>query len=249
MNGHVSEDLPRLLTGDAGRDEVMAAAAHLRECVDCQHELVSDVVAHASLRSAQRFAPEIVAELMSTETADSLNTGDGSDAEQSEPPLPDLSTVFEQVRRETEQSDKPAPAPRSRRRTRWLAASAAAVVVVAGGVAVYEVVSSPSHSGRTVQLHAFGVGTTGATAHINGGDITVNAASLPNLDNKFYEVWLTNNARTEMQPVGWIGTDGIARIAVRSGMLTKYPDLEVSVQDPAKGYEYSKVSVLRGSVA
>ena len=46
-----------------------------------------------------------------------------------------------------------------------------------------------------------------------------------------------------------IGTDGVARISVRSGMLTNYPDLEVSVQDPGKGYQYSNVSVLRGSVA
>ena len=55
-DAHISDDLPRLLTGDATRDEVLAAAEHLRSCPDCQQELVSAVVAHASLTSAQRFA-------------------------------------------------------------------------------------------------------------------------------------------------------------------------------------------------
>ena len=58
---HITDELPRLLTGDATRDEVLAAGAHLRTCIDCQQELVSATVAHASLASAQRFAPEIVA--------------------------------------------------------------------------------------------------------------------------------------------------------------------------------------------
>jgi hypothetical protein len=245
VNGHVSDDLPRLLTGDASRDEVMAAAAHLRDCVDCRDELISDVVAHASLRSAQRFAPEIVAELLPGGTGDAAGAA-ADDAEQTERPLPDLSAVFEQVRRETaEPETRSAP---ERRPRRWLAAAAAAVVVVAGGVTIYEVVSSPSETGRTVRLGPFGVGRTSGTAHIDGGTITVNAASLPDLDNRFYEIWLTNGARTEMQPVGWLGTDGVARISVRSGMLVKFPDLEVSVQDPAKGYQYSNVSVMRGSV-
>ena len=247
MNGHVSDDLPRLLTGDAGRDEVMAAAAHLRDCVDCQHELVSDVVAHASLRSAQRFAPEIVAELLPGGSDDSPDTAAAGDAAQPEGPLPDLSAVFEQARRETTEPDASSRA-QPRRRARWLVAAAAAVVVVAGGITTYEIVASSSETGRTVRLGPFGVGHTSGTAHINGGTITVNAASLPDLDNKFYEVWLTNGARTQMQPVGWIGTDGISRISVRTGMLEKFPDLEVSVQDPGKGYQYSNVSVMRGSV-
>jgi len=57
---HISDELPRMLTGEADRDTVLAAAAHLRDCIDCQHELVSALVAHASLTSAHRFAPEIV---------------------------------------------------------------------------------------------------------------------------------------------------------------------------------------------
>jgi Anti-sigma-K factor rskA len=247
VNGHVSDDVPRLLTGDASRDEVMAAAAHLRECVDCQHELVSDVVAHASLRSAQRFAPEIVAELLPGVPDDSPDTAAVDDAAQPERPLPDLSAVFEQVRRETTHADA-SPAAQPRRRARWLVAAAAAVVMVGGGITIYEVGASSSDTGRTVRLGPFGVGRTSGTAHIDDGTITVDAASLPDLDNKFYEVWLTNAGRTEMQPVGWIGTDGTARISVRAGMLAKFPDLEVSVQDPGKGYQYSNVSVLRGSV-
>jgi hypothetical protein len=204
-------------------------------------------VAHASLSSAQRFAPEIVAELLPGGSNDSPETAGAGDAAPPERPLPDLSAVFEQVRRETVQPDASSHA-QPRRRARWLVAAAAAVVVVAGGITIYEVVASSSETGRTVRLAPFGVGHTGGSAHIDGGTITVNAASLPDLDNKFYEVWLTNGARTEMQPVGWIGTDGIARIAVRTGMLVKFPDLEVSVQDPAKGYRYSNVSVMRGSV-
>jgi hypothetical protein len=245
VNGHVSDDLPRLLTGEASRDEVMAAAAHLRDCVDCRDELISDVVAHASLRSAQRFAPEIIAELLPGGADDAAGEA-ADDAGQADRPLPDLSAVFEQVRRESAEPE-PTVVP-TRRSRRLLAAAAAAFVVVAGGVTIYEVASSPSETGRTVRLGPFGVGRTSGTAHINGGTITVNAASLPDLENRFYEVWLTNKARTEMQPVGWLGTDGIARISVRSGMLVKFPDLEVSVQDPAKGYQYSNVSVLRGSV-
>ena len=58
---HVSDNLPRLLTGDTTRDEAMAAAEHLRGCPDCQQELVSAAVAHASLTSARRFAPQVVA--------------------------------------------------------------------------------------------------------------------------------------------------------------------------------------------
>jgi anti-sigma-K factor RskA len=246
VNGHVSEDLPRLLTGDAGRDEVMAAAAHLRECVDCQHELVSDVVAHASLRSAQRFAPENLARTVPSGGDDAAEPP-GQDEDDA--PLPDLSDVFAQVRRELAEPERTSARRKPGHRARWTAAAAAAVVVVAGGVTAYEITSSSSGpAGRTVQIGAYGVGRTSATAHVDGGNITVDAAALPDLDRKFYEVWLTNDARTAMQPVGWIGTDGVARISVRTGMLSKFPDLEVSVQDPAKGYQYSNVSVLRGSV-
>ena len=36
MSSHISDELPRLLTGDANRDVVMTAAEHLRTCPDCQ---------------------------------------------------------------------------------------------------------------------------------------------------------------------------------------------------------------------
>ncbi len=89
-NNHISDDLPLLLTGDATRDVVIEAAAHLRTWVDCQQELVSAVVAHASLMSAHRFAPEIVAS-----DHDLVEATD----ESAEPAaLPDLSGVFAEAR-------------------------------------------------------------------------------------------------------------------------------------------------------
>src|SRR3954467_14468288 len=112
---HLSDDIPRLLTGDASREEVLAAAEHLRGCPDCQQELVSAVVAHASLTSAQRFAPEVVAPAH----------------EDAEPagPLPDLGDVFAGVRREAGGGES------GRRRWR-VAATAAAAAVVIGGATV-----------------------------------------------------------------------------------------------------------------
>src|SRR5579864_7241802 len=88
MTEHVSDDLPRLLSGEALREDVATAAAHLRTCVDCQQELVSAVAAHASLVSAQRFAPEVA---WRSETA--LERPPAR-------PLPDLTAVVAQVREE-----------------------------------------------------------------------------------------------------------------------------------------------------
>jgi hypothetical protein len=87
MSQHLSDDLPRLLTGDASRDEALAAAAHLRECPDCQQELVSAVVAHAALSSARRFAPRMAAPAEPAEPA----------VEPAPADLPDLSAVFAKV--------------------------------------------------------------------------------------------------------------------------------------------------------
>jgi len=57
---HICDALPRLLAGDASREESISAAAHVRDCPDCRDELISSVVAHAALRSARRSAPENV---------------------------------------------------------------------------------------------------------------------------------------------------------------------------------------------
>jgi len=237
MTGHISEELPRLLSGEASRDAVFDAAAHLRECADCQQELVSAVVAHASLTSAQRFAPEVV-------QADRTDTGLGDDAV-----LPDLSAVFAQVRQEAD-----SPVVRARRRvgripTRALIGVAAAVVVAGAGVGTFAALDSKSPaSGQAVALAAFQVGKTTGQARINGDKVTLNAHSLPKLAGKRYEVWLTNSARTQMQPIGWVGADGTADMTVPSDLIARFSDIEVSVQPVASAdYQYSNVSVMRGA--
>jgi hypothetical protein len=235
MTNHISEELPRLLTGEASRDAVLDAAAHLRECADCQQELVSAVVAHASLTSAQRFAPEIV-------------HGARPEVEAAEAPaLPDLSAIFAQARQE-------ATSPVARQRagripTRALIGVAAAVAVIGAGVGTYAAVNGgSSNPGQSVALSAFGVGKTSGTAAIDAGKVTLNATSLPTLAGKRYEVWLTNAARTQMQPIGWIGADGKASLTVPSDIVARYSDIEVSVQPVASSaYTYSQVSVLRGA--
>lgn len=267
MSAHIANEVPRLLTGEATRDEVLTAAAHLRTCVDCQQELVSAVVAHASLTSAQRFAPEIVsgfptdlfAERGGSDLTEARLEVDEADVDSEQPEsepsavvgLPDLSAVFEQVRKEAAEPRR-APAPAPRPRARYLVAAAAAVVVLGGGVTAYfatrDNTTSTNPSTRTVRLAAFDQGTTPATASVSsGGKVHIDAAGLPQLSGKRYEVWLTNDGRTQMQPVGWINANGTAAMTVPSDLLSKYSDLEVSVQDVnAKDYAYSGTSVLRG---
>src|SRR5262249_44365117 len=116
MSEHISDDLPRLLTGEATRAETLAAAAHLRECPDCQQELVSAVVAHAALTSATRGAAHAVL---------------GRDPQPG--PLPDLSEVFATVR------DEATSTRGSGKRRRALIAVAAAAVLATGvGVTIAE---------------------------------------------------------------------------------------------------------------
>ncbi len=253
MSAHIANDVPRLLTGEATRDEVLTAAAHLRTCVDCQQELVSAVVAHASLTSAARFAPEIVSGLVS----DLFDERDDDEAEPevetaasvSEANLPDLSAVFAQVRKE---AAKPRKAPR-RFQTRHLLVAAAAVVAVGGGASAIYLASthSPGAQTRTVRLTAFDQGSTAATATMAPGDqMRIDAAGLPQLNGKRYEVWLTNAARTRMQPVGWLGANGMAALTVPPDLLKRFTDIEVSVQPvDASSYDYSGTSVLRGDYA
>jgi Anti-sigma-K factor rskA len=229
MNTHVTDELPGLLSGEAPRAVTLDAAAHLRACVDCQQELVSAVVAHASLTSAQRFAPEVVAG--STDEAGSAS------------PLADLSAVFAQVRH---QAAKP-----RRRRTRYLVGAAAAAAVVAGGsIALVATSGDTGSSAHAVRLAAYDHGTTDAKATLSDGQLRIDATSLPRLQGKGYEVWLTNGSRTSMKPVGWIGSDGTATLSVPTGLMNSYSDIEVSVQNVhAPSYLYSKVSVLRGEYA
>ena len=78
----------------------------------------------------------------------------------------------------------------------------------------------------------------------------IDAASLPKLNGKRYEVWLTNAARTRMQPVGWLGANGTAALTVPPDLLKRFTDIEVSVQPvDASTYDYSGTSVLRGDYA
>jgi hypothetical protein len=237
MTSHIADELPRLLTGEATRDVVLSAAAHLRTCEDCQQELVSAVVAHASLTSAQRFAPEIVARPAREHAAPA---GDGT--------LPDLSAVFAQVREEAKHASP--TARRSRRTLYAVAAVAAGIAIGTGGTALIQNVGDNTPAGRSVTLNAFASGTTSAQATVSkDGQMQLNAASLPKLDPAHrYEVWLTNKARSRMQPIGWIGTDGKATLTVPSNLMSHYSAIEVSVQDVgAATYTYSGTSVLRGS--
>ena len=236
MSSHISDDLPRLLTGDASREVVMDAAAHLRTCPDCQQELVSAVVAHASLTSAHRFAPEIVSPV----------TDDDAD----EPPtvaLPDLQAIFEQARSEAAtRSAHPS-------RRRYLAvAVAAAVLIGAGTLAVVETTGSSSGpTTRSVALAAYNSSAKGATATMIGDDrMTINAASLPTLSaGRAYEVWLTDakaTAADQPQSIGFIGSDRKADLSVQPWLLSQYNTIAVSIQN-AHQTAYSGNTVLFGT--
>lgn len=237
-NDHVEELLPLLLTGEATRAEVDLAVNHLRSCADCRDTLVDLVAVHAPLTSAARFAPELMRSTSSAEAA----------------PMPDLTDLFAEVRAEQDEAQR----VRTTRRKAplWLAAAAAAGIVIGGGavgVATHDNGSSSTGGGRQVALTAFGTGQADASMKVRAdGDnkvMTIDAGALPKLaDTQRYEVWLTNSARTAMQPVGWLGSDNTARIAVPSNLSDRFSDVEVSVQSvSAPTYEYSGTSVLRGA--
>lgn len=237
-NNHISDDLPLLLTGDATRDVVIEAAAHLRTCVDCQQELVSAVVAHASLMSAHRFAPEIVA-------------SDHDLVEETDDPaepaaLPDLSGVFAEARADA----TVVPIGRFRGRRALIGVAAAAAIVVGGGVTVASLQSGDSGpSVRNVALTAFDRGHVPASVKIVGNShLKINASKLPKLGpNQQYEVWLTSDDRKRMQPIGFIGSNNKADLPIPSKVsLSNYNAIEVSVQR-ADEATYSGISVVRGT--
>lgn len=230
---HLTDEIPRLLSGEASRTEVLAAAEHLRGCPDCQQELVSAVVAHASLTSAQRFAPEIVASVPDLDDAEPAG------------PLPDMSAVFARVRDEAR-----ATTVRPDRRRWQVAAVAAAAAVVIGGTTVGIIElngGGGSAPATTVALSAFQQGAEAATAKVQGSTMRVDATKLPRLDGQhFYEVWLTDKARKNMWPLGAIGPDNRGQLPVPSSVMARYAAVEVSVQR-ANQTTYSGVSVLRGT--
>lgn len=236
MTTHISDDLPRLLTGDATRDVVLAAASHLRTCLDCQQELVSAVVAHASLTSAHRFAPEIVA------PAHDLD----EDGELPSPTaLPDLTGVFADAHAQATVT----PIKRLRSRRAIISLAAAAAIVVGGGVTYATVQSGPAGpSTRTVALTAFDVGHANGSVQIIGNNaLVVDATHLPKLDSQhLYEVWLTDSDRKNMQSVGFIGDKNTATLSVSPKWMSQYNDIEVSIQKINQD-KYSGTSVLRGA--
>lgn len=231
MSQHISDDLPRLLTGDASRDETLVAAEHLRGCPDCQQELVSAVVAHASLSSAHRFAPRSLA-------------ADATRAEPEPAALPDLSAVFAQVRAEA------AAAPRAGKRLRALiAVAAAAVVATAAGVTIAETVGSPSsHSvAQTLLLRpAAAHPDASAKVTITGDRMHLDATSLPQLDaDHQYEVWLVADA-TGLRPLGYIGHDRTADLTVPASVMAQYTSVAISVQRNNQ-VDFSGDVVVRGT--
>jgi hypothetical protein len=233
-SAHLTENLPRLLTGDATRAEVLAAAAHLRNCPDCQQELVSAVVAHASLSSAQRFARDVVA----PEPTD--------DAEVSAGPLPDLSAVFAKARAEAAAGRAPA---RPRRRLA-LGAVAAAVVLAGGGVLAAETLGSSGPAGqqaaRVVTLQPVGDVRAVAKATIANGTMRVDASALPALPaSRQYEVWLADGTGHQLRPVGYVGEDRTAALPVPASVMAKYAYIAISVQKTDQ-VQFSGDMVARG---
>ncbi len=239
-DAHVADELPRLLSGDASRAAVHAAAAHLRGCADCQQELVAAVTAHAALTSARRFAAEVVAEAVA-HPADDPADGPG----EAPPPevLPELGPVLERARAEAARG-----AGRSRRR---VLAIAAAVVVLAGagtGIGLAVSGSGAGSAARQVALAPYAEGRQPASVRMVGGDrMEIDATALPRLtDGRRYEVWLTDARRTRMAAVGFIAPDNTADLTVPGTLLARFSDVEVSVQNVEQA-GYSGVSVLRGS--
>ena len=245
---HVFDDLPLLLSGDADRATVTAAAAHLRGCEDCRQELISAVVSHAALTSAVRFAPEL---------ADSFPVA-GADVTIA-PALPDLSSMFARVRSEAQVAAPAVPSgagagSRGPRRVpgRWLVAAAVVVAAGAGGgIAAVAASHSTSAPTRSVALAAYDRGTTPASVKlISGDEMKVDAASLPALSGgEYYEVWLTDAARKNMAAVGQLDQNRKGQFTVPAQVMKTYSAVEISVQQTASTGGYSGVSVLRGSYA
>ena len=67
----------------------------------------------------------------------------------------------------------------------------------------------------------------------------MDASSLPAPESgKTTRVWLTDTARKNLQPVGWIGSNGRTKLQIPSSLLDKFTNIEVSVQDVGQAYEF-----------
>jgi len=242
VSEHIDEELPLVLTGEADQATVQAVVNHLRECPDCTQELLSLLVAHASLASAARFAPEV-------------RTGPVSAPPEAPATAPDLSAVFAQIRAEVDAdtasptTTRTAPTAAARRHhpARWLAAAAAVIVIGGGTAVIVEQTSSSGPSKIDVALAAYGVGQHPAQAVVTGDQMKLDAASLPAPPaGELYEVWLTDAQRTSMHPLGWIGANGTGTYTVPATLMNHFSAIEVSVQKVAAPDGYSGTSVLRG---
>ncbi len=244
---HISDDLPLLLTGDANRDVVMAAAQHLRSCVDCQQELVSAVIAHASLTSAHRFAREIVTADSPADSAVATHGQGGADLPVPGP-LPDMSRLFADIRADGPgRSGAEGPAARPGRARRRLLAVAAAAVVAGGGITTYALVTGNDSSGpvtRTVALEGTTDGSDGVVRLVDSSRMIIDGSNLPKLSpGHQYEVWLTANGTR--QPVGYL-RNGAADIRVPGEVMSRYKGIAVSVQRAGQT-EFSGNVVLNGT--
>jgi Anti-sigma-K factor rskA len=241
---HVFDELPLLLSGEADRATVTSAAAHLRGCEDCCQELISAVVSHAALTSAARFAPEL---------ADSFPLAVADDPTVHEVELPDLSSMFAQVRSEATQSAAARDREPTRRvPARWLVAAAVVVTAGAGGgIAAIALSHGGTPSSRSVALSAFDKGTSAASMKlIDDHEMKLDAASLPALGSgQYYEVWLTDSARKTMAAVGQLNQNREGDFTVPPSVMNTFSAVEVSVQQTSSTGGYSGVSVLRGSYA
>jgi hypothetical protein len=254
MSEHIFDELPLLLTGEADRATVAAVALHLRDCADCQQELISALVAHASLSSAARFARDAASTVVASAP---------SVAPAQPRTLPEMSVVFAQVRAEVDadtatQSSSPsapaaAPARTARsartpnRRGRWLAAAAVAAVVTGGTLVAVQQLGQPS-SGRKIQLAPYDKGSIAASATLASDRMKIDATALPKPSaGQGYEIWLTDAARKNLQPIGWIGADGHSTITLPTTLARKFTNIEVSVQSVEKPYLFFGTSVLRGA--
>jgi hypothetical protein len=240
MTSHVGDEIPGMLRGDALRHEALTSAAHLRGCSDCQDELISALVAHVALTSTARLL---------------RRTGPiGIEIADDDSATPVLRFPFDESgaapisgsknRPVAVVSETVAPMAHSRHgRRRGLAAGAAALLAAAGVAGVF---LSPGSASRSVSLSAYGVGTSNATAEFIGVDVDIRA-NLPALSGgSYYEVWLTDASRTVMTPVGELVSPGSTELSLSRDVVSRFADIEVSVESPANGSEYSGLSVLRG---
>lgn len=264
VGAHVTDELPLLLVGEADRETVRRVGSHLRACTDCRDDLVDAVVSHATLRSAARVAPDVATGGRLEFTLPDLPAMLDEVADRTpDRELVDLGPVFAQIRAEaaggaamatadTDDTADVAPAPvdelaaRRGKRTRVLSA-AAAVVVIGGGSAI--AATALSDSGRSVTVSAFGAGTVDASAKIGDDWVKLDASSLQRLkSDQFYEAWLVNDGGTGVLALGPLGTDGKATFSVPANVMSKYPTLQVTVQQNNGDPTPSDTSVLRASL-